>query len=119
MKATGNRSDIIKHYGSSASQIIDGEHYRTITALFLHGDVLHLIGNMAGIALFGTAVCSITGWGVGWLMILFTGSIGNLLNAYFYQAGHRSIGASTAVFGCIGFLSACQFMVKMGSGLDQ
>ena len=68
---------------------------------------------MAGIALFGTAVCSITGWGAGWLIILITGSIGNLLNAYFYQTGHLSIGASTAVFGSIGFLSACQFVVKI------
>lgn len=105
---------VIEHYGSSASDIIEGEQYRTITSLLLHGDFMHLMGNMLGMALFGTGVCSIAGWGVGLFIILFTGGIGNLLNAYFYQTAHLSIGASTAVFGCIGFLSAYQFMVKIG-----
>ncbi len=104
---------VIRNYGSSASHVIEGEHYRTVTSLFLHGDVLHLVGNMLGIALFGTAVCSIAGWGAGWLIIFFTGMFGNLINAYFYQTGHLSIGASTAVFGSIGFLSAYQFMEKI------
>lgn len=100
----------IDSFGASASRIVNGEYYRTATALLFHGDAAHLSGNIFGIILFGTAVCSITGWGVGWLMILVTGMAGNLLNAYFYQAGHMSIGASTAVFGAVGILSGYQFM---------
>jgi membrane associated rhomboid family serine protease len=67
---------------------------------------------MVGIALFGTAVCATMGWGVGWLMILATGVVGNLANAFFYGAGHLSVGASTAVFGAIGILAAHQFSKK-------
>ncbi len=113
VNASGDNRRIIESYGSSASGIIQGEHYRTLTSLFLHGDVMHLFGNMLGIALFGTGVCSIVGWGAGLLIILLTGGFGNLVNAYFYETAHLSIGASTAVFGCIGFLSAYQFMVKI------
>ena len=50
----------------------------------------------------------ITGTGAGWLMILFCGILGNLVNAYAYQAGHVSVGASTAVFSAIGILCGIQ-----------
>jgi len=46
--------------------------------------------------------------GVGWLMVLFSGMAGNLLNAYMYESAHVSIGASTAVFGAIGILTGYQ-----------
>ena len=102
-----------RFYGASARHILDGELYRCVTALMIHADSVHLIGNMAGIALFGTAVCSITGWGAGWLTILLAGSAGNLMNAFFFKTGHISIGASTAVFGALGILSGYQFVIKL------
>ena len=103
---------IIKIYGSDAQRILDGELYRSVSSLMLHGDALHLAGNMLGIALFGTAVCYITGPGVGWLMILAVGISGNLINAYLYQRYHLSIGASTAVFGALGILAGYQALKK-------
>ena len=53
--------NIVREYGASAYDILNGEIYRTVTALMLHSGYPHLAGNMAGIAIFGTAVCSITG----------------------------------------------------------
>lgn len=103
----------IKSYGSSASDILNGEVYRTVTSLMLHSGYVHLAGNMVGIAIFGTAICSLTGRGVGWLMILLAGIIGNLVNAALFEYGHMSIGASTAVFGAVGILAAHQFYSKI------
>jgi len=102
----------IRAYGSSAFHILRGELYRSVTSLMIHANVLHLVGNVLGIAIFGTAVCTITGWGVGWLMILVSGTAGNLLNAVLHKTGHLSVGASTAVFGAIGILAAQQFFKK-------
>jgi membrane associated rhomboid family serine protease len=102
-----------KVYGSSARDILSGEWYRCATSLLLHADYVHLVGNLAGIAVFGTAVCSVMGGGIGWAMMLASGMLGNLVNAYFYQAGHLSIGASTTVFGAVGLLSAYQFVKKI------
>ena len=102
----------VRAYGSSAFDIMHGQWYRAVTSLMIHANTLHLAGNMVGIALFGTAVCAAMGWGVGWLMILATGVVGNLANAFFYGAGHLSVGASTAVFGAIGILAANQFSEK-------
>jgi membrane associated rhomboid family serine protease len=111
--AMGDKSDLfVKTYGSSAFHILHGELYRSVTSLMLHADPLHLMGNIAGIAIFGTAVCTIMGWGMGWLMILATGMVGNLTNALLYKSGHISVGASTAIFGAIGMLSAHQFFKK-------
>ena len=112
MTLTAGHRTFIVRYGASAEDILTGQYYRAVTALVLHADGVHLVGNMVGIALFGTAVCSVTGWGVGWLIILMSGAAGNLLNAAFYQTDHLSIGASTAVFGAVGFLAIAQFLKR-------
>ena len=101
-------SEIVGRAGAGAEQILSGELFRTLTALTLHADFLHLAGNLVGIALFGTAVCHLTGAGLGWLMILVSGMLGNLANAWFFQSNHLSVGASTAVFGALGILGAVQ-----------
>jgi len=108
----GDGRIFLEAYGSSASRIVNGEYYRAVTALLLHADIAHLAGNVIGIALFGTAICSLFGWGAGCLMILLSGAAGNLINAMMHQAGHVSIGASTAVFGAIGILAGYQFHDK-------
>ncbi len=109
----GGIGKIAGQYGASAFDILNGDVYRTVTSLMLHADTPHLVGNMAGIAIFGTWVCNITGAGVGWLVILLTGILGNLANAALFQYGHNSIGASTAVFGAVGFLAAYQLDRKI------
>ncbi len=108
----GVSQTLVDRFGATSDLIVHGELYRTVTALMLHAGPVHLLGNMVGIALFGTAVCQVTRPGVGWFLILMTGAMGNLANAAVQLPGHRSIGASTAVFGAIGLLSAFQFWNK-------
>lgn len=95
--------------GASAEAILDGQLYRAATALMLHATPAHLAGNVAGLALFGTAVGRVTGAGLGWSMIVLSGVAGNIANAVFFQSGHLSVGASTAVFGAVGLSAAFQF----------
>jgi rhomboid protease GluP len=108
--------DYIAVFGANARRIADGEVYRCATALVLHADAAHIAGNMAGMGLFGGAVCMVTGSGVGWLMILASGIAGNLMNALAYQTGHLSVGASTAVFGAVGILCAFQAVTAVKTG---
>jgi len=108
--------DYVTAFGADSRRILNGESYRCVTALWLHADDAHLAGNMAGIALFGTAVIGFTGPGVGWLMILASGCLGNWFNAYVYQAGHLSIGASTMVFGAVGLLCSLQVNRSLRTG---
>lgn len=104
--------DMILKFGASALFILQGETYRAVTALFLHSDARHLIGNMAGLLIFGAPVISLSGFGTGPFMLLFAGTLGNLLNAHLYKTAHLSIGASTAVMGAAGLLAAYQMTKK-------
>ncbi|WP_319405065.1 rhomboid family intramembrane serine protease [uncultured Desulfosarcina sp.] len=116
--ASSAPEDYLDVFGANARRIVDGEVYRCATALVLHADAAHVAGNMAGMILFGGAVCGVTGSGVGWLMILASGIFGNLMNAFAYETGHLSVGASTAVFGAVGILCAFQAVnaAKTGKG---
>jgi len=113
MMLSGAESKLfMNQYQSSAVRIAAGDYYRTVTSLFFHADAGHLAGNAIGIAFFGTFLCRITGWGLGMLMLLLSGRLGNLLNALMYRTNHISIGASTAVFSSIGFLAGYLSFVK-------
>lgn len=95
-------------YGASASAILNGEIFRIVTALMIHANSVHLVGNMASLALFFTVLCSVQGFGVGAFSLLISGAMGNYFNALLYRTSHLSIGASTAVFGAVGILIAHQ-----------
>jgi membrane associated rhomboid family serine protease len=89
-----------------AARLLAGEGWRALTALTLHADTIHLLGNVTFGALFTYFVGRYLGGGVGWMAILASGALGNLLNGWLTGPDHRSIGASTAVFGALGLLSA-------------
>ena len=92
---------------SSHALIYQHEWWRPFTALFLHSDFPHLLGNLLGATLFGSLVVRIIGPFPGLAAILISGTLGNALNAFFhYPDEHRSLGASTAVFGALGILAA-------------
>ena len=104
--------NMILKYGASALFILQGETYRAITALFLHSDARHLVGNMAGLLIFGAPVITLAGFGVGSFILLFAGTLGNLINAHLYKTAHLSIGASTAIMGAAGLLVAFRITQK-------
>jgi rhomboid protease GluP len=97
------------HAGSaSAEAIVQGEWWRAITALMLHADLLHLLGNVVGSLVFVSAVGRWLGVGLGGAVVLASAAAGNLLTAQFYQVRHVSVGASTATFAALGVLSGLQ-----------
>ncbi len=81
-----------------------GEPWRAVTALTLHTGVPHLLSNLLFGAFLGTLLTLSHGGGVGWLAILVAGALGYATNTLLLDAAHRSIGASTAVFGAVGAL---------------
>ena len=99
---------------ASAERILDGELWRTVTALTLHANAAHLLGNAVACVLFVTAVARELGPGVAVWLILLAGAGGNALNALLHRAHHSSVGASTAIFGAIGILGGLQSMRRRG-----
>lgn len=102
------KETMIHAYGASSLYILRGEDFRAITALFIHDDLGHLLGNLSGLLIFGSPLIHVTGFGTGPLMLLCTGATGNLMNALIFRTARLSIGASTSVMGAAGLLVAFQ-----------
>jgi rhomboid protease GluP len=96
--------------------VLSSEPWRAATALTLHADTSHLVGNAISGTVFASAVHRRLGPGTGSLAILASGFAGNFANALYHRAlgegDHRSIGASTAIFGAIGLLAATQLFLN-------
>lgn len=78
------------------------EYYRLLTALTLHADLSHVLGN----ALIGGFLLHFffrsTGAGTGLFSLLLAAVCANGANVFLRQTPHLSVGFSTAVFCCIG-----------------
>jgi membrane associated rhomboid family serine protease len=91
---------------ADAQRILQGELWRTVTALTLHADVAHALSNAVAAFLFFSAVASMVGVGLGGALVLLAGAGGNLANAFLHGSPHVAVGASTAVFGAVGILGS-------------
>lgn len=89
-----------------AGLIRSGESWRCLTALTLHGDYAHLLGNLFWGSMLLTLAAGELGNGWALFLMLLAGCLGNALNALLLpQAGYQALGASTMVFGLLGILA--------------
>ena len=114
----GDQQQFISQLGADAGMIMSGQIYRCITAMLLHADISHLLGNLAGLVIFGGVTASLCGWGLGWLMVLTAGFAGNLATAWWYQHDHAAIGASTAVFAAVGICAVLSLKIRRWNRAD-
>ena len=83
----------------------DGQWWRLITALTLHADSVHLLGNIFFGGLLVHSLCRHLGSGIAWFSVLLAGVLANAINVLLHGESYRSVGFSTAVFGMVGMLS--------------
>jgi membrane associated rhomboid family serine protease len=87
-------------------RIIAGEWWRAWTALTLHGDAAHLLGNLGAGVLLGYSAAQVWGNARAWAMIVTAAALANLLEAFAAGAGYVSLGASTILFAALGLVAA-------------
>lgn len=92
----------------SAAILLHNEWWRLFTALTLHADLGHLLGNTLIGGMVIHLLGRIIGYGQSWLLLIVTGALGNLCNIVFRQQPHLSVGFSTSVFAAIGLLTGLQ-----------
>ncbi|SDP25594.1 rhomboid family intramembrane serine protease [Desulforhopalus singaporensis] len=95
--------------GDSGAILDHGEYFRLITALTLHADAVHLLGNTILGGFLIHFFLQLTGNGIGLAAILVTGTIANYLNVLAHGPGHLFVGFSTAVFSVIGMLCTINY----------
>jgi rhomboid protease GluP len=83
-----------------------GEWWRAWTALTLHWDAEHLLGNLGFGALFGFFAAQQFGNGRAWLLIVLGAGLANLAEGMLMSGSYISAGASTAVFNAVGLIAA-------------
>ena len=116
--ATG--SDWFLQGAVSGKQIFDhGQWYRLVTGLTLHADIVHLVGNVIIGGVLVHFLCRLLGHGLGWFLILASGTLGNFINILLHGNTHNSVGFSTAIFGTIGILSGYQAASKKSAALKE
>jgi len=93
---------------ADAERILGGEWWRVVTALTLHADEGHAIGNAVLGGLLLVLLARKRGVGIAAMLLLLSGAIGTLAAAELVRRNFVSVGASTAVFGALGALCAVQ-----------
>lgn len=97
------RKDMVELLGVSYNT--SGQYYRFLTSMFMHGDILHIAGNMLFLWIFGRAVEGRVGYLKYILLYVLAGIIGDALHLLMVGAQHPDvmlIGASGAIMGCMG-----------------
>ena len=88
----------VDFFAFSTSNIIHGRFWTVITALFIHGDLIHLLGNIIFLYVFGNTLESFIGT-KRMLATFFIGGIFTfLISTLFYPPNIPMIGASAAIF---------------------
>jgi len=104
---------LIKYGAFAITEFFNGEWWRPITALTLHADIAHWGSNCMFLMLFAPALCHRLGSTLTWFFVLAGGICGNITTAFFYEAPHRSLGASTATFAALGLLTGVAVILKL------
>ncbi|MEB7772807.1 rhomboid family intramembrane serine protease [Kurthia gibsonii] len=86
-------------YNYSISQ---GEYWRLITAMFLHGGFLHLLFNMFGLYVFGAELEQLAGKLRFFSIYFISGLLANVATYVVEPLNYASLGASGAIFGIFG-----------------
>ena len=95
---------LLEQKGAVAEKILDGQVWRAVTRHVPARRPASPHGEHGLFSHFFHRRVPDHGYGVGWLLILLAGALGNLASAWLYQSHHLSGGASTAVFAALGIL---------------
>lgn len=108
--------NVLVFLGAKVNSLIkNGEYYRLITSMFLHGGIIHLALNMYALYVIGPLIEKLYGK-IKFILIYFIGGITASLFSYLFSPS-VSIGASGAIFALLG--AALVFGIKMRKNIGK
>jgi membrane associated rhomboid family serine protease len=97
----GNVDSVAEMFGAKVNQLIQqGQWWRLLTPVFLHGSWLHLLTNSLSLVWFGSGIERLYG-ARKYLLIYFIAGVAGNIASYLHTTG-LSLGASGAIFGLVG-----------------
>ena len=100
---TGKYDELINLCAVYGPAVKNGEYYRLLTGIFLHGNIIHLGFNCYALYIIGSQIESFLGKFKYLIIYLFSGLMGALFSVLL-GGNYVSIGASGAIFGLMGAL---------------
>lgn len=98
----------IGHNGS----IANGEYWRLVTPIFLHGGFMHLLFNMFSLFLFGPELERLAGKARFLTIYFLSGIVGCLASYVFEGSDYMHLGASGAIYGIFGAFAALVYYTR-------
>lgn len=109
-KILGSPIPMLYEWGANATSAVqDGQAWRLLSSMFLHGNVFHLVINMAALISAGLIVERIYGHRLFGLIYFGSGIVGSALSLHFASQTTVAVGASGAIFGVTGALFVAIF----------
>ena len=105
--------EVILEYGQVNLYVMNGWYWQLFTAMFVHVNIIHLLGNMFFLLIFGLRAEDLFAVHEYLLIYLLSGLAGNLLTLLFGPYAPPSAGASGAIFGLFG---ACTIYIRRAVG---
>ena len=109
---------LFSDWALNGAAVSNGEWWRLVTAMFLHGSLLHLAFNMFALYWLGTIIEQALGTPRFLLVYVVSGLAGSAGALWFSSAFAVTVGASGAIFGLIGALLILEYLAT-GSLLGQ
>lgn len=97
--------DLFRLGGVERDAVLDGEWWRLFTAMFLHGNLMHIVSNLFTLFFIGIFTESMIGAKRFIIVYIFSG-LGCSLASIFWHENTVSVGASGAIFGLFGVMIA-------------
>lgn len=96
--------------GANQGLLSGGEEpWRLLTAVFLHGNLIHLGFNSYALRIVGPFVADLYGARKMFVVFVTTGIFGNVISLLVHGSDWRQVGASGAIFGFIGLAAVYGF----------
>lgn len=102
-------------YAMTSNALVDGQSYRFVTSLAMHGNIGHLLGNMAALYIVGRIYAKVEGNTSFLLVYICSGITANFTEGLYklltgFDLNVSSAGASSAIMAIIGAIMAETFV---------
>ena len=97
--------ELLEIGGNRRFEVINGEYWRLLTSIFIHGGYIHLFMNLFGLGLGASLLEDVIGRTKLLLSFVLCGILASLASIYWHE-NTVSVGASGAIFGLYGLILA-------------